>query len=332
MSLRLLLPALIAGAAVFTHAQSAPETKLTSPPSVQRSKPDLTESKKIQPAITADDSIVLVEGTLRTVVQQVEKMLPHLQAQGDPKWTMPNLIYGPGTWDAVMPTQLRLRQVSPVQALALVAVAADCSLQAIFAPEETADQKPTIIGYRFELTKSDTAANSFQSSGSSMLGSAGEAAGGMTGATKTSEQIHGPRTAAGAPAPRPERPKYADMMAVGSSGPPGPTVIAIRPANSSENGSAADPSADGPVTRIYALRGILKGDDNETVVAQKRLTELVHQSIDEAGLHSEDRPVLSLHAASKALIVKATAAQHEIIQQAIAAMKENADADAAVRK
>jgi hypothetical protein len=74
---------------------------------------------------------------LPEVVAEVERRIPYwMQTAGSTTWVMPNIVYGPGTHDAIIPTPMRLRQVSPVQALALVAAAAGCSLETIFAPAE----------------------------------------------------------------------------------------------------------------------------------------------------------------------------------------------------
>lgn len=79
---------------------------------------------------------------------------------------MPNIVYAKDTRDAVVPGDLTLRGVTPVQALALAAAAADCMLEPIYSPAGETDegggfggassdsQSPPIIGYRIALTSS----------------------------------------------------------------------------------------------------------------------------------------------------------------------------------
>jgi hypothetical protein len=59
---------------------------------------------------------------------------------------------------------------------------------------------------------------------------------------------------------------------------------------------------------------------------QVMLQQLMAEALDHAKLGG-DAPVLSFHNASKALIVKGTAAQHDIITQILTAMRENGSGD-----
>jgi len=111
--------------------------------------------------MNADGSLTLPEGRLPEVVAEIERRIPYwTQKQGDDRWVMPNIVYGPGAYDAIVPTPIRLRTLSPVQALALTAAAAGCSLETIFAPVEKTGETgglggssnpPPIIGYRIVL-------------------------------------------------------------------------------------------------------------------------------------------------------------------------------------
>jgi hypothetical protein len=118
------------------------------------------------PNMNADSSVTLSPGTLPEVVAEVERRVPYwMETAGSTTRIMPNIVYGPGTHEAIIPTPMRLRQVSPVQALALVAAAAGCSLETIFSPaEEIAESQAhggsskrfSIIGYRIVLASDST--------------------------------------------------------------------------------------------------------------------------------------------------------------------------------
>ena len=78
------------------------------------------------------------------------------------------------------------------------------------------------------------------------------------------------------------------------------------------------------IVRVYALRGILGGDTKDYGEKERACEELIAHALDKAGLGGgKDRPDISFHMKSRALLVKATAAQQEIILQIIEAMKEN---------
>ncbi|HSI62493.1 MAG TPA: hypothetical protein VLE43_05220 [Candidatus Saccharimonadia bacterium] len=87
-------------------------------------------------------------------------------------------------------------------------------------------------------------------------------------------------------------------------------------------------AANATLVRIYPVAFILSGDENQVAEKQRDLEQLVMESLEHAKLHTDEAPLLSLHRGTKVLIVKATAAQHEIIQQIITALKENESAGA----
>jgi hypothetical protein len=86
----------------------------------------------------------------------------------------------------------------------------------------------------------------------------------------------------------------------------------------------------GQFVSIYPIGFLLKGNESEEQHAQKHLSllELVKNTLEQAKLEDKEDPVLSLHSATKILIVRATAAQHELIQQIITSLKENEQAEA----
>lgn len=113
--------------------------------------------------LDGEGTLLLAPGKLGEVVAEVEKLVPQMQAHGQGSWAMPNLIFGSGTEQAVVPTALRLRQVSPLQAVTLAGAAAGCALESVTspavelapaAPGTSSDGgQPPVIGYRFVLTQ-----------------------------------------------------------------------------------------------------------------------------------------------------------------------------------
>jgi hypothetical protein len=74
------------------------------------------------------------EGKLSDVVKTLEQEIIHSEA--GPPWIMPNVIFAPGAEEARIPAPMHLRGVTPAQALALVAAAAGCDLDPLYAPPE----------------------------------------------------------------------------------------------------------------------------------------------------------------------------------------------------
>lgn len=86
----------------------------------------------------------------------------------------------------------------------------------------------------------------------------------------------------------------------------------------------------GQFVRIYPMGFYIKENENDEQHAKKHvsLEQLVKSTLEQAKLEDKEDPVLSLHSATKVLIVRATAAQHELIQQIITSLKENQQSEA----
>jgi PDZ domain len=138
MNLHSLIPAVLLGMAVLVQAQP-----VTISPA---SKAGVAKD----PNMNADGSVTLSSGTLAGVVAEIEQRMRHwTTTEGGGEPVMPNILYGTDAYNAEMPGNLRLRGVSPLQAVALAAAAADCTLEPIFAPMESLDVPlGKAIGYR----------------------------------------------------------------------------------------------------------------------------------------------------------------------------------------
>ena len=81
--------------------------------------------------------------------------------------------------------------------------------------------------------------------------------------------------------------------------------------------------ASEPVIRIYAVGAVLHArSEDESKRDEAMLQVVLHDALDKAQPGSAP-PNLTLHSQSRTLIVKATAAQQEIVDQVIKALKEN---------
>ncbi len=105
------------------------------------------------PNMNANGSVTLSSGRLVDVLAEIERRIGHwTPIEGGGKPSMPNIFNGLDTSEAMVPGDLRLRDVSPLEAVAFAAAAAGCTLETIFAPKdapEASGQK--VIGYRIVL-------------------------------------------------------------------------------------------------------------------------------------------------------------------------------------
>lgn len=318
---------------VPTHGQTAAPADPFAP-SVTPAAGSRVSGWKI--ANSPDGTLRLTEGPLPDVVEQIEMLVPNMIGPDGNKGEMPNVLYGPGAQSVKMPAELRLRQVSPVQALTLVAAAAGCALEPIGDPDRGTEQ---IIGYRFMLAPEGLALVSrpdglslvsgnpqlHKTKGSADPSKAGEYGGAGFGGYGSGSSGFGGITIVG--------------PATGSTdSKPGGRTQSSNP-NHSSGASKAEPSqgvrggtfivnakttqADDAVVRVYALGAFMRGEPKEMDEKQKAVQNLVAEALERSSLGA-DLPLLSFHNATKALIVKGTAAQHEIVEQIIQAMKENA--------
>jgi hypothetical protein len=82
-----------------------------------------------------------------------------------------------------------------------------------------------------------------------------------------------------------------------------------------------------PFVRVYAVGFIMTGTDEEKGRKVRNLEDLIRTSLNMAKL--DLNPDLNVHLNTGTLMSKATAVQHEIIEQVVQAMRENATQPAA---
>jgi hypothetical protein len=138
MKLHSLISAVVLGLAVLAQAQDIP-------PAPSGGKPVAGDGWNSGIRI---ETLTLKAGPLGEVVAQVERHFI-VEDPKKPDVVMPNILYGGDAYNAEVPGDLRVRGVSALQAVALAAAAAGCTLEPVFAPKEAPDavvQKA--IGYR----------------------------------------------------------------------------------------------------------------------------------------------------------------------------------------
>lgn len=314
MKLHFLISAVVLGMAIHVHAQEKPVPPATKPAVGLDGSVAAAGGKPVVGAYldleNRMETLILKAGPLTEVVAQVERCF-----KDDPKKPdadLPNLVYAKNSLDAVVPGDLTLRRVTPVQALALVAAAADCSFRPIFAPDEKAGQKVMIIGYRIEP---QAASGSGKTSDGRSLNTPGSPSG-SAGASSGSSQ---------------SRP---NLQVVDPNAPGGtlPGIARTRvPKNSFGEPAGMPVDNNQPFVRVYAIGFIKNGTDAEVGKKMKDLEEVLAQTLIQAGLH-EANPNHNFHVRTGTFMAKATAAQHEIIEQVIKAINENEARPAAPAK
>ena len=88
-------------------------------------------------------------------------------------------------------------------------------------------------------------------------------------------------------------------------------------------GPGAAPASNQPIVRVYALGVILTGLDAQASDQKQKDMELLITEALERGSSSKEKPELSFHRATKALIVKGTPAQQDIVAQTIDVIRDN---------
>lgn len=327
MKLHSLISAVVLGVAVHVQAQTSPAPQAPKPAlklTGEAGSGAATGGKPVGAYVDMEnrmDTLILKAGPLTEVIAQVER-----QVKENPKQTnehLPNLVYAKDIREAMVPGDLTLRAVTPVQALALVAAAAGCTFQPIFGPDEKAGQERVIIGYRIELQAGS--------------GSDGASAGRSSMNTPASQfwswvlPFGSSGSASGSSQPRPNvqvvSPNSTGGMSSGND-----RSRAPRNSFPDQPGNPAGMPVENnqPFVRVYAIGVIMTGTDAEKGAKVKNLEDLILTSLNMAKL--DLNPGLNVHEKTGALMAKATAAQHEIIEQVVQAMKENATQSAAPAK
>jgi len=181
MKLHSLITCLVLGATSIASAQTATAPQ---PPS-RRSEASITRLPPPAAAQAARIDFSVQAGLLEVAVEQLTaaypKAVPEKGSGGNP---VPTLVYGPGAREARLGAPLHLANLTDVRvvdALALVAAAAGCDLNPIYAPRMDGDEsKPHIIGYCIALASnrpSSTPSKTGSESGGAISGGGEEVVG-----------------------------------------------------------------------------------------------------------------------------------------------------------
>lgn len=323
------------------HAQDAP-VPAQAPGASVGGRPAPEPQAIVSTAPKTAKDLLLESSPLKDVVQRMEDSIEAFRGPSGEAATMPNVIFGPGTQELVMSANLRIRDVTPVQALTLVATAAGCALEPIASPAEPDGSARTgekIIGYQFTLAPARVMSYGMSGYGNTTLRQpvlksvpaeplyatatappAPESATRPSPLARTTTTLAKPGAATAGSFP------VADSTKASGATPQTPAAAFAETAMGGISFIApGHPAAEPPGVRVYALGALMRGGTTEMKEQQENLQALLAEALDHAKLDG-DGPKLSFHIASKALIVRGTAAQHDIITQVITALKENEDA------
>jgi hypothetical protein len=242
---------------------------------------------------SAPQNFSLLQGNLRQVVEQLTKGLDKENTNrlhwGANSPSIPNVLFAPGTEDLVIPA-LRLRNVTPTDALVLIAAAAGCKVE----PLETLEAESGrhhVIGYRFFLAPP-----------SAQIGRAAYETADLPGERTIVNAAGGPRNL----------PQIARVGADSSSAKP---PIDVAHAN------------QGPATRVFAIgflsRGVTGGPKGRDEIEEKRkeLHEIIQLALNTSDEPDKSKVTLRFH--PQFVIAKAPVRILDIIEQCIAAAKLN---------
>lgn len=318
-------------------AQTPGVTHLTSPVRPPGNWANAPSEEDVQELGTL---INLGRRTMGIAVENLEQLYFEKYAKtGLVDFQMPKLLYGPGAREAMIDGDLKLSlyNMRAVDAVALVAAAAGCRLEPIPAPPESPEDKKKplrVVGYHVTLAMNSNPA--------------------LMPEIKPVVQDMPPRSLTNITTLRPPLVRvveplvdtfvYSNIEAAPSPGLPGNFNDVPLPVPPAADPAMATPMLPGmtsapsplpslptrPFVRIYPVGFFIKGNENNEQYAEKHLSleQLVKNALEQAKLDDKEEPVLSLHSATKILIVRASAAQHELIQQIITSLKENDQASA----
>jgi len=292
--------------------------------------------------------VTLEPGTLREVVEQLDEIYSDVQRKNGPvEYAMPNLVWSPDTMELPVPAALRIFEVNAVDALTLIGAAAGCKLEPIESAQTDAKGR-RIIGYKFVrldpgMSRMSAGGGGFDpmaGGGGSMFGSAG--AGGV-----------GSVRAVGSGNPYAPNPNGIPAKAV--PGLPGNTTVTtvtstagttakgnlqelqeqlLRLQQTLSDGhprilelkreleAAKKISLERPMTRVYAMGGILTGNDKEQAEKLARIQDSISKTLSDDEIDGKGVRI-SYHDGTNVLVVRAPEAAQELVGQLIEALREN---------
>ncbi|MGV3757529.1 MAG: hypothetical protein ACO1QS_19290 [Verrucomicrobiota bacterium] len=268
-----------------------------------------TNSAPIPWGMTRRD-LTLQPGTLTNVVEQLEafyKTAKIDEYNGPQSYSGLNLIWSPGTAELLVPTVLRLSKVEPIDALSLAAAAAGCKLETVESTQ-VARKGFVIVGYkivRMEPAVARVSAGTPIMAGIS--GMPGSAAGASTdNLRELQEELARQQQRLGA-----QHPQLVELKR--------------------ELETAKKILMERPITRVYAMGGIITGDAEQQGLKLARINNTISETI--LGEEIDMKSVkVNYHDGTHVLVVRAPEAAQELVGQLIEALRENARTDSSIPK
>jgi hypothetical protein len=314
-------------------------------PTPTRLPPEVTNKERFH-------DVTLEPGTLREVVYQLDEVYSQVQRSDGPvEYNMPNLIWTPETMDLPVPAPLRLFEVNAVDSLALIAAAAGCKLEPIESPQAEA-KETRIIGYKFVRMEAGGGMMGGSAYGAAMGGMApgvpamgGHTTGGGMGTVRvvTPGDPNSPATVTfqSRTGPGPGMPGSSAISTVtstSSSSSPGnvrdlqdqlvrfettlgedhPQIVNLK----RQLEIAQKVNVQRQITRVYAMRGILQGDNREVTEKLEGIKQSIYVATGGDGIKEKDIQI-SYHEGTNILVVRAPEAALDLIEQVIEALREN---------
>jgi hypothetical protein len=347
MKLQSLISAVVLGMAVLVQAQTSPDPQAGKGTLTINTEAGAALTKPVQDAneldfsnykaLNSDGSMTLTAGTVGEMVEEIRWRCGRSgfwpKVEGDQKMEVPNLIFGGASREATAEGELKMVNVTPLDALGLVAEVAGCSLEPIYSAEQTG---PKVIGYRVVGPRAEPtprpAASAVAAGTLSIVGTgkiepkSGALVVARDSATGTL-RLSGVNTYTGE-----------TNVVTGSAAPGFKAGNLVFNSNETKPPSENDPSASAsataldnskPLVRVYTLGAAIVGRPGESEEEMKRkailvseIEELIRQTLDTAGLDHTSLN-LSFHRGLGVLVAKASMAQHEMIEQVVKALRES---------
>ncbi len=254
--------------------------------------------------------LTLQPGTLTNVVEQLEAFYKPAKIDeynGPQSYSGLNLIWSPGTAELPVPTVLRLTKVMPIDALSLAAAAAGCSLETIDTTQSHYAGQ-SVIGYK--IVRKESGVGRMSTATPIMAGIPGMPGGAAVTSAGNLREL--------------EEELARQQQRLGAQH---PQLLELQ----RELAAAKKFAMERPMTRVYAMGGIVIGNNEEQALKLNRIKDSISETLvgEEIDLKSVK---INYHEGTKVLVVRAPEAAQELVGQLIEALRENARTDTSTPK
>ncbi|MCD6050866.1 MAG: hypothetical protein K0Q55_2269 [Verrucomicrobia bacterium] len=254
--------------------------------------------------------LTLQPGALTNVVEQLEALYKPAEIDeynGPQSYFGMNLIWSPGTAELPVPTALRLSNVEPIDALSLAAAAAGCKLETI---ESTQVSRRGFVIVGYKIVRMETGMGRMSTVTPVMAGVPGMPGGAMGGSTSNLREL--------------QDELVRQQQRLGAQH---PNIVELK----RELETAKKIVMERPMTRVYAMGGIIIGNKEEQAVKLTRIMDFISLTLNGEEIDMKGVKV-NYHDGTNVLVVRAPEAAQELVGQLIEALRENARTDSSIPK